>query len=64
MRFLDVMVSPFLPEDFATVIFVIGMVLIALICGATALILAQHFRKEQKRTEKRQEKQTTSENED
>lgn len=64
MKFLDVVVSPFLPGDSATIIFVIGMVLIALVCGGTAVLLAQHFKKEQKRAEKRQEKQTVTESEE
>lgn len=64
MRFLDVIISPFSPGDSATVIFIIGMVLIALICGGTVVLLAQHFKKEQKRAEKRQEKQTVTESEE
>ena len=64
MKLLDVIVSPFLPEDSASVIFVIGMVLTALICGGTAFLLIQHFIKERKRAEKRQEKRVSSENEE
>lgn len=64
MSFLDVVVSPFLPGDSATVIFWIGMIFVALVCGGTAVLLAQHFKKEQKRAEKRQEKQTATESEE
>ncbi len=61
MNFLDVFVSPFSPGDSATVIFVTGLIFVALVCTATAVLLALHFRKEQKREEKRREKQAISE---
>lgn len=53
MNLLDVIISPFSPGKSATIIFIIGLVFIALICGGTAALLVLHFRKEQKRGEKK-----------
>lgn len=64
MKFLDVIVPLFAPGDSTTIILTVGLILVALVCGATATLLALHFQKERKREEKRREKQTANESEE
>ncbi len=65
MNFLDIVIFPFsFTTPSAGWIVTVGLVLAALVCGATATGLTLHFIREEKRQEKRREKQTPTADEE